>query len=236
MLADLWINSVMNLWNYLYQKNLKCSIILVMKDYEALSKKHFNNQAYEYDSNNSYYYSKEGKISSYHIEEYLKNKTFNSLLDVGCGTGFLIDLLSNEHKNAEFYGLDLSDKMIEVANSKRIKNSTFMVGKSNELPYDDEYFDIVVCSQSFHHYPYQDEAVKEAYRVLKKDGIYILSDSGVGGLGAWIDNNIIFKLLPSGDCKVTNKKGIEKILERHKFQIIESEKLTWMVYCVVGKK
>ena len=27
---DLWINSVMGLWNYQYQKNLKCSIIFVM--------------------------------------------------------------------------------------------------------------------------------------------------------------------------------------------------------------
>lgn len=98
-----------------------------MKDYEKLSKKHFNSQAYEYDSNNSYYYSKEGKISSYYIEEYLKNKIFNSLLDVGCGTGFLIDLLSNGHNDTKFYGLDLSDIMIEVANSKIIKNSTFIV-------------------------------------------------------------------------------------------------------------
>ena len=58
--------------------------------------------------------------------------------------------------------------MIQVAKNKNIDNATFVVCKSNELPYKNEYFDIVVCSQSFHHYPYQDEAVDEVYRVLKK--------------------------------------------------------------------
>ena len=206
-----------------------------MIDYEKLSKEHFNKQAPIYDSNNSWYYSKEGKISSYFIRDYLKNLNFNKLLDVGCGTAFLIDLLSKEH-DANFYGLDLSDKMIEIAKSKDIKNAEFVVGKSNELPYEDNTFDIVVCSQSFHHYPYQDEAVDEVYRVLKKGGLYILSDSGLGGFSAWFDNNILFKLLRSGDCKITNRKGIEKVLKNHNFTITESIQMSYMIYCVIGKK
>lgn len=206
-----------------------------MIDYEKLSKEHFNKQAPVYDSNNSWYYSKEGKISSYFIRDYLKNLNFDKLLDVGCGTAFLIDLLSKEH-DANFYGLDLSDKMIEIAKSKNIKNVEFVVGKSNELPYEDNAFDIVVCSQSFHHYPYQDEAVDEVYRVLKKGGLYILSDSGLGGFSAWFDNNILFKLLRSGDCKITDRKGIEKILKNHNFAITESIQMSFMIYCVIGKK
>lgn len=206
-----------------------------MIDYEKLSKEHFNKQAPVYDSNSSWYYSREGKISSYFIKDYLKDMNFDKLLDVGCGTAFLIDLLSKEH-NANFYGLDLSDKMIEIAKNKNIKNAEFVVGKSNELPYDNDTFDIVVCSQSFHHYPYQDAAVEEVYRVLKKGGIYILSDSGLGGFGAWFDNNILFKLLKSGDCKITNRKGIEKILKKHNFEIINSTQMSFMIYTVVGKK
>ena len=96
--------------------------------------------------------------------------------------------------------------------------------------------DIVVCSQSFHHYPYQDEAVDEVYRVLKKGGLYILSDSGLGGFSAWFDNNILFKLLRSGDCRITNRKGIEKILKNHNFTITESIQMSFMIYCVIGKK
>lgn len=206
-----------------------------MIDYEELSKEHFNKQAPDYDSNGSWYYSREGKISSYFIRDYLKGSKFDKLLDVGCGTAFLIDLLSKDH-DANFYGLDLSDKMIDIARSKKIKNAEFVVGKSNELPYDNDTFDIVVCSQSFHHYPYQDKAVEEVYRVLKKDGIYILSDSGLGGFGAWVDNNILFKLLRSGDCKINNRKGIEKILKNHNFKIIDSVQMSFMIYTVVGKK
>ena len=76
----------------------------------------------------------------------------------------------------------------------------------------------------------------EVYRVLKKDGIYILSDSGLGGFGAWFDNNILFKLLRSGDCKINDRKGIEKILKNHKFKIIDSVQMSFMIYTVVGKK
>ena len=64
-----------------------------MKDYEALSKKHFDGQAAEYDQRDTYYYSQNGKISCRDIAEQIKNVPYEALLDVGCGTGFLIDLL-----------------------------------------------------------------------------------------------------------------------------------------------
>ena len=67
-----------------------------MKDYEALSKKHFDAQAAEYDRRNTYYYSQNGKISCRDIAEQIRELPYESLLDVGCGTGFLIDLLAKQ--------------------------------------------------------------------------------------------------------------------------------------------
>ena len=63
-----------------------------------------------------------------------------------------------------------------------------------------------------------------------------MSDSGLGGFGAWFDNNILFKLLRSGDCKINDRKGIEKILKNHNFKIIDSVQMSFMIYTVVGKK
>ena len=208
-----------------------------MKDYEDLSRKHFDKQAKDYDEKNTYYYSREGKISCRDITRYLeeKNIRFENLLDVGTGTGYLIDMLSRKYE-ARFYGLDLSENMIMQAKAKHIKNSEFIVGKANKLPFNDSSFDVVTCSQSFHHYPYQLDAMNEAYRVLKPGGIYILSDTGIGGIGAWIDNNIIFKLMTSGDCHTTNRYGIEKLMREAKFDLIDSYKVQGMVYTVIGKK
>ena len=206
-----------------------------MRDYEELSRKHFNSQADKYDETNSMYYSKEGKISSRDIEKYLSNHDYKKLLDVGTGTGYLIDILSKQ-KEAEYHGLDLSEEMIKVAKSKNIPNATFIVGKANKLPYPDDTFDIVTCSQSFHHYPYQMEALKEAYRVLKPGGIYILSDTGVGGALGWIYNNIIFKIIKSGDYNTTNKEGVEKMMKAAKFRIIKKYNVQHCLYTVIGKK
>ena len=206
-----------------------------MKDYEALSKKHFDRQAAEYDQRNTYYYSRNGKISCSNIAEQIKAVPYKALLDVGCGTGLLIDILTKQ-KAARYCGVDLSDEMIRVAKSKSITGAEFLVGSADRLPYPDESFDIVTCSQSFHHYPYPEKAMQEAMRVLKSGGLYILSDTGIGGLGAWIDNHILFKLAKSGDCHTTNRKGIEKMMVSTGFTIADSRQVKDMIYTVTGRK
>ncbi len=206
-----------------------------MKDYEALSKKHFDGQAAEYDQRDTYYYSQNGKISCRDIAEQIRAFPYESLLDVGCGTGFLIDLLTRQ-KATRYFGLDLSDEMIRVAQEKAIPGASFTVGSADRLPYPGGSFDIVTCSQSFHHYPYPEKAMEEARRVLKPGGLYILSDTGIGGIGAWIDNNILFKFATSGDCHTTDRKGIEKMMAGVGFSIVDSRQIKGMIYTVTGKK
>ena len=147
------------------------------KDFVDLSKKWFDKQAPIYDETNTILYSKYGKKSCKNIYDFLKGKEYKKLLDIGCGTGYLISMLSKDY-NAEYIGLDLSPEMINQAIRKNIKNARFIEGRSDELPFEDNTFDIVTCSQSFHHYPETDKPMQEAKRVLKNGGLYILSDTG----------------------------------------------------------
>ena len=209
-----------------------------MKDFVELSKKWFDKQASVYDETDTLLYSKYGKISCQNIKNILKDRKYNNLLDIGCGTAYLIDMLSKE-KNAEYVGLDLSSEMIKQANSKSIKNATFIEGKSDELPFKDNTFDVVTCSQSFHHYPDTDKAMKEAYRVLKSGGIYILSDTGVGPfkeIGVAFDNFIYRYFSNTGDCNVSYLEKSEKDMIRNGFAIIHKEKVSTFIYTLVGKK
>lgn len=206
-----------------------------MKDYVVLSKKHFDGQAADYDRRDTYYYSRNGKISCHDIAAQIKDLSYESLLDVGCGTGFLMELLTKQ-RPARYCGVDLSDEMIRVAKGKQIEGVEFAVSSADKLPYPDETFDIVTCSQSFHHYPYPEKAMQEAKRVLRPGGLYILSDTGIGGIGAWIDNHILFKLARSGDCHTTNRKGIEKLMEDAGFAVTDSRQIQGMIYTVTGKK
>ena len=206
-----------------------------MKDYEALSKKHFDGQAAEYDQRDTYYYSQNGKISCRYIAEQIRELPYGSLLDVGCGTGYLMELLTKQ-RPARYCGVDLSDEMIRVAKEKQIDSAEFVVCSADKLPYPDETFDIVTCSQSFHHYPYPEKAMQEARRVLKSGGLYILSDTGIGGIGAWIYNHILFKLMKSGDCHTTDRKGIERLMEAAGFTVTASCQVKGMIYTVTGRK
>ena len=206
-----------------------------MKDYEALSRKHFDGQAAEYDQRDTYYYSQNGKISCRDIAEQIKDIPYKALLDVGCGTGFLIDMLAGQ-KAARYCGVDLSGEMIRVAKGKAIPGAEFIEGSADKLPYPDESFDIVTCSQSFHHYPYPEKAMQEAKRVLKPGGLYILSDTGIGGMGAWIDNHILFRMMKSGDYHTTNRRGIEKMMTSAGFAVTDSRQIGNMIYTVTGKK
>ena len=206
-----------------------------MKDYEALSKAHFDRQAAQYDERDTFYYSKEGKISCRDIEERLAGEAYRALLDVGCGTGFLIDRLA-KRRGAEYVGLDLSPEMLKMARQKRIAGARFVQGTADKLPFKAEAFDIVTCSQSFHHYPYPERAMREALRVLRRGGLYILSDTGIGGIGGWFDNHVLFRLLRSGDCRTANRKGIAREMEGAGFRVIECRQVQGMIYTVIGKK
>ena len=208
------------------------------KDFVELSKKWFNKQAPVYDETNTILYSKYGKISCENIYNYLKDKDFQKLLDIGCGTGYLINMLSKNY-NAEYTGLDLSPEMIKQAQGKNIKNSVFIEGRSDELPFANDTFDIVTCSQSFHHYPETDKPMQEARRVLKQGGLYILSDTGCGPfkmLGVKVDSFIYRHFSNTGDCNISYMEKTVRDMERNGFVIVKAEKITAFIYTIIGKK
>ncbi len=208
------------------------------KDFVELSKEWFNKQAPIYDETNTILYSKYGKISCENIKEILKDKRFENLLDIGCGTGYLIDMLSKEH-DARFVGLDLSPKMIKQSESKNIKNAKFVEGRSDELPFEDNTFDIVTCSQSFHHYPDTNKSLQEALRVLKNGGLYIISDTGTGPfgiVGVKLDEFLYRCFATTGDCNISYLKKMKKDMIKNGFEIIQAEKVTAFIYAIIGRK
>jgi ubiquinone/menaquinone biosynthesis C-methylase UbiE len=105
------------------------------------------------------------------------NENMN-FLDIGCGTGWAVGQAAKMvNNNGQFYGLDLSTKMIEKAkeNFKGFTNFHFIKANSESIPLDNDLFDIIICTNSFHHYLHPDKVMKEIHRILKKAGkIYIL--------------------------------------------------------------
>lgn len=128
---------------------------------------------------------------------------------------------------------------MRLQEEKNIKNAELTEGVSDKLPFEDNTFDVVTCSQSFHHYPDTDKALREAYRVLKKGGIYIISDTGVGPFkkfGAAFDGFVYRHFSNTGDCNVSYLEKMAEDMKRNGFKILKTEKLSTFIYTVVGEK
>lgn len=202
------------------------------QDFDKLTKDFFDMKAPVYDVEELEVYSEESCMA---VAEALKDKNYKSLLDIGCGTGHLISLLS-KNKKADYVGLDLSSKMVEEANKKKIKYAKFVEGKADNLPFDKKSFDIVTCSESFHHYIDPNKAMREAYRVLKKGGYYILADKDVGNL-VWYHNFYNRRFKNTGDCNFSNLKRAKRLIQKNGFKLVYTGKYyNDTHYIVVGRK
>lgn len=102
----------------------------------------------------------------------LKKVKGKRILDLGCGSGIHAGLLRN--RGANVYGIDISPRMIKIAKAN-ISGVDFRVGSVYELPYESNYFDVVVSSYVVEHFENLDAAFKEVKRVLKKKGAFIFS-------------------------------------------------------------
>jgi ubiquinone/menaquinone biosynthesis C-methylase UbiE len=125
-----------------------------------------------------------GSFFSYYFEQRL-NIVFNILnsfdqvkvLDVGCGPGKMAEYSID--RGHEFYGIDISEKMIEscLKKFKHVDSAHFSVGKLQSLEFPDSFFDVILYMGVLEYIDPDeiDIAVSELARVLKPSGTVILS-------------------------------------------------------------
>ena len=99
--------------------------------------------------------------------------TYGKTLEVGTGHGVFLMMLLNQ--GIDVIGLDISKQCIKMANDMFRLNgigTTIHYGTIYDLPFEDNSFDTVVCSECLEHLKAPLKAVKELARVTKKH-VYI---------------------------------------------------------------
>ncbi len=95
------------------------------------------------------------------------------ILDVGAGTGRLAVRLAN--LGAEVTALDISEVMVDKLKAKSYKLKAIL-GEAENLPFDDNSFDIVIATFLIVHLKDLEKFFDEVYRVLKPDGLFLVTN------------------------------------------------------------
>jgi len=104
-----------------------------------------------------------------------------TLLDAGCGPGYLTIKIAKEFPQLDVMGVDVSDDALKIAAGHarllaRGCSPRFLEADVNQLPLEDSSVDFVVSTLSLHHWPYPDVSFREIYRVLRPQGQLLIFD------------------------------------------------------------
>jgi len=188
----------------------------IIKEYSQLAK--------TYDEKYSLYIK---RTTERHIES-IRLRGTNSLLDIGCGTGVLLNKLSEIYPKAKLNGVDPVTEMLSIARKRLADNIELKNSWAEKLPYDDNSFDVISSCSMFHYIKNPKKAMGEIDRVLKPNGKLIITD--------WCRDytscqlyNIYMGLFNNAHIKIYNRKELTNMLKDLGFININSAtyKIDW---------
>ena len=159
-------------------------------------------------------------------------------LDIGCGTGWAVGQVAKlVDDQGSFYGVDLSPKMIEKAKSNfRGRDHLFFTQANVEsIPLNSDFFDSIICTNSFHHYPNPAKALNEMYRLLKSGGkVYILDPTADTRLMKLIDK--IIKAMEPEHVKIYSTKEFQQMFSEVGLKYLNSKLVNGRESIHIGAK
>ena len=142
-------------------------------------------------------------------------------LDVGCGTGNYTVALSN--KGVNFYGIEPSEKMLNIAKSRNDKID-WLLAWAEDIPLKNNQFDGAIATLTIHHWTSIPGAFKEIYRVLNEDGKIVLFTATPEQMkGYWL-NHYFPKMLEKSILQMPSFESIKQAAAETGFVITAAEK------------
>lgn len=166
-----------------------------------------------------------------HIVDQLKVKSGMKILDLGCGTGILFDMLRRKVGDAgSVTGVDFSLEMAQKAlRNFPFTNVNVIDADAVALPFRDSTFDMVTAFSAFPHFTNQQRALDEAHRVLKSGGkiniIHLVSSKEIAEMHHKIGGAIAHDEIPPED-------KLRQMLDASKFTDVSIEDHTGLFLAI----
>ena len=171
-----------------------------------------------------------------------------TMLDLGCGEGRHIFGVMEKFPDLKCIGLDPHieslDKALEglkflesISNTK----TNFLSGSAYSLPFSDDSFDLVVCSEVLEHLHDYKDAIKEINRVLKPGGQFLASvPAEFPEKICWLLSEA-YQNQPGGHLRIFKKNELIKEVAEHNFSFESSQRFHsihsayWWLRCLFWK-
>jgi ubiquinone/menaquinone biosynthesis C-methylase UbiE len=182
------------------------------------------------------------KLKKYAVKE--------AITDIGCGPGYLLQVIGKEMPENILVGVVISEEMVKRAKANLTamgygERIEFKQGSADHLPFGDGTQDFIVSTLSLHHWDEPQSAFKEIYRVLKPGGQMLIYDLRRDARRlffylVWFAQNIALRFMgveairkinePMGSLLASyTKKEIEEMMKKTSFNDYKVEgKLGWM--------
>lgn len=145
------------------------------------------------------------------ICSYLGRKP-NCVVDLGCGTG--LSTIPWKEMSSNIIGIEPSSDMIAIAKQKESDSIKFIKAFSDKTTLDDNYADVVICSQSF-HWMEPKSTLKEVDRILKTSGVFATVDCDWPPVTLWQAEQAYMQLYNKVKEYEQNTKEIQNTFVRY---------------------
>lgn len=175
------------------------------------------------------------------IVEELNPKQNENIIDLGCGTGYCLFLLSSLSLKLHLIGFDNDIKaMGEAKTLLKSRNIKFIVGDLHKMPFKDTSFDKAVASEVLEHVEDDDRVLKEAFRILKSKGTLVISAPSINYPFLWDPVNWIlqhffgihiksgfFSGIWSGHLRLYDLAALKRKFEKVGFRVETANEITY---------
>lgn len=136
----------------------------------------------------------------------------NRLLDIGCGSGAMLEASRRNHWQAE--GVEVSKSSVELVQGKGFK---VFHGFLHEANYPENYFDVVTAVELFEHLLVPSEMIKEAARILRPGGILWATTPHSKGASARLLGTRWSMICPPEHIQLFSVNGLRMLLKQSGF-------------------